>query len=147
MGRVDWDSVFNMTLLEEYHEVITMKQLLGEQAEQIWPVGKRISFCYSARNGKKTNSCNAKDGSPFGPFLNHLGINFDNSEMFAPLNFQTDPSNLSRWKDMFPSSTHQVLAITGAPASFPVQSGHVSLKRHLHTCSGVTAGGREGRSG
>ena len=146
MGRVDmvdWDSAFNITVLGEYHEVIPMKQFMEEQAEQIWPVGKRTSFCYSARNGKKTNSCNAKDGSPFGPFWNHFGISFDTSEIFAPLNFQTEPPNLSRWKEMFPSSTYPVLAMTGAPASFPVQSGHVSLHRHLQWSDGWRERGRE----
>jgi len=68
---------------------------------------------------------------PFGPFWNHFGISFDTSEIFAPLNSQTEPPNLSRWKEMFPSSNYTVLAMTGAPASFPVQSGHVSLQRHL----------------
>eukprot|EP00092_Neocalanus_flemingeri_P032584 GFUD01035440.1.p1 GENE.GFUD01035440.1~~GFUD01035440.1.p1 ORF type:complete len:377 (+),score=114.61 GFUD01035440.1:95-1225(+) len=128
---VAWDSVFNVTLLAEYHEVITMEQFMEEQAEKVWPKGKRVSFCYTARNGKVNNSCNAKDGSPFGPFWNHFNINFDQSKMFAPLNFQTDPSNLSRWKEMFPPSSFPVVAMTGAPASFPVQSGHVGLQRHV----------------
>jgi len=47
MGKVDmvdWDSAFIMTVLGEYHEVIPMKQFMEEQAEQIWPVGKRTSF-------------------------------------------------------------------------------------------------------
>ena len=38
MGRVemlDWDSVFNFTVLEECHKVITMKQFMEEQADQI----------------------------------------------------------------------------------------------------------------
>ena len=38
MGRVemlDWDSVFNFTVLEECHKVITMQQFMEEQADQI----------------------------------------------------------------------------------------------------------------
>ena len=146
MGRVemlDWDMVFNTTVLEKYHKVITMKQFMEEKADQIWPVGKRVSFCYTARNGKQENSCNAKDGSPFGPFWNHFSIIFDSSEMFAPLNFQTDPSNLSRWKEMFPTSTYPVLAMTGAPASFPVQAGHVSLQRYVEWSDSWRERGRE----
>jgi len=134
LGKVEmvaWDSVFNVTVLGDYHKVITMEQFMEVQAEQVWPVKERISFCYTARNGKEKSSCNAKDGSPFGPFWNHFNINFGRSEMFAPLNFQTEPSNLSRWKEKFPPSSYQVLAMTGAPASFPVQSGHVGLQKHV----------------
>ena len=63
VGRVemmDWDMVFNTTVLEEYHKVITMNQFM-EMVDQIWPVEKSVSFCYTARNGKQENACNAKD--------------------------------------------------------------------------------------
>jgi len=146
MGKVKllaWDSVFNVTLLGEFHNVITMEQFMKVQAEEVWPVGKRVSFCYTARNGKKESSCNAKDGSPFGPFWNHFNINFDHSEMFGPLNFQTDPSNLSKWKEMFPPSSYPVLAMTGAPSSFPVQPGHVGLHSHMKWSDSWTERGKE----
>ena len=32
---LDWDSVFNITVLGKYHKVITMKQFMEEQADQI----------------------------------------------------------------------------------------------------------------
>jgi len=146
MGRVkmvDWDTVFNMTVLSEYHNVITMQEFMNEKADIVWPVGKRISFCYTARNGKVKNSCNAKDGSPFGPFWDHFDINFDGSEMFAPLSFRTDASTLSRWKEKFPLSTLPVLAMTGAPASFPVQEDHVVLHRYLQWTDSWRESGRE----
>ena len=63
VGRVemmDWDMVFNTTVLEEYPKVITMNQFM-EMVDQIWPVEKSVSFCYTARNGKQENACNAKD--------------------------------------------------------------------------------------
>ena len=61
VGRVemvDWDMVFNTTVLEEYHKVITLNQFMEEMVDQIWPVEKRVSFCYTARNGKQENACN-----------------------------------------------------------------------------------------
>jgi len=143
VNMVHWDTVFNVTVLSKYHRVITMQQFMEEKADQIWPVGKRVSFCYTARNGKLQNSCNAKDGSPFGPFWNHFDINFDRSEMFAPLNFRTDISNLDRWSEMFPASTHPVLAMTGAPASFPVMGEHVALHRYLQWTDSWRERGRE----
>jgi len=146
LGRVEllaWDSVFNVTVLEEFHKVITMEQFMKGQAEELWPKGDRISFCYTARNGKEESSCNAKDGSPFGPFWNHFNINFDRSELFGPLNFQSDISNLSRWKKMFNPYSYPVLAMTGAPASFPVQHDHVSLHSYVRWSDSWREKGRE----
>jgi len=146
LGKVEliaWDSIFNVTLLGDYHEVITMEHFMDEKAEEVWPVGERISFCYTARNGKKEHSCNAKDGSPFGPFWNHFDIDFDKNSMFAPLNFHTDPTNLSKWKKKFPSISHPVLAMTGAPASFPVQQLHVVLQQFVKWTDLWSERGRE----
>jgi len=143
VNMVHWDTVFNVTVLSKYHEIITMQEFMKEKAEQVWPVGKRVSFCYTARNGKLQNSCNAKDGSPFGPFWNHFNVNFDRSEMFAPLNFRTDKSSLDRWREMFPADTHPVLAMTGAPASFPVIGEHVDLQRYLQWTDSWRERGRE----
>jgi len=143
VNMVHWDTVFNVTVLSKFHKVITMQQFMEEKADQVWPVGKRVSLCYTARNGKLQNSCNAKDGSPFGPFWNYFDINFDRSEMFAPLNFRTDISNLNRWGEMFPVSTNPVLAMTGAPASFPVMGEHVALQRYMQWTDSWSERGRE----
>ena len=37
----------------------------------------------------------------------------------------------SRWREKFPVSSHPVLALTGAPASFPVSEAHLGLQRSL----------------
>ena len=37
----------------------------------------------------------------------------------------------SRWREKFPVSSHPVLALTGAPASFPVSEAHLDLQRSL----------------
>ena len=36
-----------------------------------------------------------------------------------------------RWREKFPVSSHPVLALTGAPASFPVAETHLGLQRSL----------------
>ena len=40
------------------------------------------------------DSCNAKHGSPFGPFWSSFGVEFVESEMFGPLGFSSSPANL-----------------------------------------------------
>ena len=48
-------------------------------------------LCYQARHGASGDSCNAKDGNPFGPFWDTFDIDFDHSEFYGPLGF--DASN------------------------------------------------------
>ena len=56
----------------------------------------RKSFCYSSRPGSNSDSCNAKHGSPFGPFWDSFGVNFVSSELYAPLSFSSNPDNIER---------------------------------------------------
>merc|ERR1719322_1619706 len=86
---------------------------------------------YSSRPGDQSESCNAKHGSPFGPFWDSFGVNFVTSKMYAPLNFNTNSHNIQRWKEMFPINKYPVVAMTGAPASFPVSEEHVSLQNYI----------------
>jgi len=124
-----WDRVFNLTLLAEYHTVISMESFTSENAETVWPAGARVSFCYSARPGPSTQSCNAKQGSPFGPFWDKFSVSFDRSEMFGPLGFGAGAAR--EWRTRYPPSTYPVLALTGAPAPFPVAAQNVGLARFM----------------
>ena len=128
---ISWDSVFNITTLSNHQPVITMENFMTSVASSVWPEGARTSLCYSSRPGAEQKSCNAKHGSPFGPFWDSFQISFDRSEMFAPLNFNTSPENLRGWRDKYPGSEFPVLAMTGAPASFPVRSEHLHLQRYV----------------
>ena len=60
-----------------------------------------VVFCYSPRtslygsdDGKK--SCSAKDGNPFGPFWDTFNIDFDNSEFYGPLYYDTENKNTAK---------------------------------------------------
>ena len=90
-------------------------------------------LCYAAR-GHSTgrDTCNAKEGNPFGPFWNRFNIDFDNSEFFGPLSY--DPSfdtGENDWAHRFPPSKYPVLAFSGAPGAFPVLEKHVHLQQYL----------------
>jgi len=131
VNLIPWDSVFSLTKVGEYNDVITMEEFMTTLADSIWPEEDRISFCYTSRPGDESESCNAKHGSPFGPFWDSFGVNFITSKMYAPLNFNTNPVNIQRWKELFPIHKYPVLAMTGAPASFPVSEEHVSLQSFI----------------
>lgn len=133
--QVPFNTYFQVNPLKQYHRVITMESFIEKLAPIIWPVDKRISFCYMERDSllKKQNkivkSCNAKEGNPFYPFWNTFNIDFIDSEFFAPLNYDIIDGDMAyRWMDRYTPEKWPVIAFTGAPASFPVKSEN----RHLH---------------
>ena len=91
-----WDSVFNVSTLAQHHSVVTMETFMKETAAREWPEGERVSLCYSARPGSNQEDCNAKHGTPFGPFWDNFQVTFDRSLMFGPLNFNTNQENMER---------------------------------------------------
>ena len=93
---IPWDSVFNVSTLAQHHSVVTMETFMKETAPTLWPEGERTSLCYSARPGSIQEDCNAKHGSPFGPFWDSFQVTFTRSVMFSPLNFNTNQENMKR---------------------------------------------------
>ncbi|XP_035219962.1 GDP-fucose protein O-fucosyltransferase 1-like, partial [Stegodyphus dumicola] len=87
-------------------------------------------FCYSARG--EGNSCNAKDGNPFGPFWDTFDVDFDDSVFYQPLHYDVHHHNIGiKWNEKFPPDKYPVLAFTGAPATFPVQDVNRDLQQYL----------------
>ena len=129
---VPFDSYFNVSNVNDYHRAITMEDFFRKLADKVWPQGNRISFCYTERRGPVQNSCNAKDGNPFGPFWETFKVDFDKSVMFGPLSYDVHHQDAGRlWQEKYPASEYPVLAFTGAPASFPVQEDNLVLQRYL----------------
>lgn len=130
--QVPFDTYFKVETLATYHNVITMEKFMEEMAPVVWPVTKRISFCYTQRMGEQEKSCNAKSGNPFGPFWDTFNIDFSYSEFYGPLNYDVHNKAMpEKWKQKYPPSQWPVLAFTGAPASFPVQKENVHLQKYL----------------
>ncbi|KAK6195162.1 hypothetical protein SNE40_000642 [Patella caerulea] len=132
-SRVPFNTYFKVAPLRKYLRVILMEQFMKKLAPSIWPKGDRTAFCYSARHGSSDkDSCNAKDGNPFGPFWDHFGIDFDKSELFAPLHYDTESAHeIQRWRDKYTPDKYLVLAFVGPPASFPVKKHHLYLQKYL----------------
>lgn len=144
MGRrtprlVPWDTYFNLSMIQQHGATITMEEFMADSGPgpRVWPKEQRAAFCYSARQGKQEASCNAKEGSPFGPFWDHFNISFPQSVQYSPLHYDThNPTTASSWTKTFPISRYPVLAFTGAPAAFPVQKENVELQRFVVWNSG-----------
>ena len=54
------------------------------------------------RHGSVKNSCNAKDGNPFGSFWNTFNIDFDDSVFYGPLSYNTQNAHIaSEWNKRY----------------------------------------------
>lgn len=134
--QVPFNKYFKVEPILEYHRVITMEDFMNETARKIWPLHKRISFCYMERKSldpKNTKKdCNAKEGNPFGSFWDTFRINFVASEFFGPLHYDVHHSDVaSKWADNYNPKDWPVLAYTGAPGSFPVQAENRKLQKYI----------------
>lgn len=60
------------------------------------------------------NSCNAKEGNPFGPFWDTFNIDFVSSEFYGPLHYDTYHHDMAqKWNDKYPPAKWSVLAFSG----------------------------------
>jgi len=133
-NMVPWDTYFQVDEVQKHAPAITMEEFMGPggQSSEIWPEEERAAFCYSARQGKEEESCNAKDGSPFGPFWDNFNITFNHSELYGPLHYDVHHGDtVQAWSKRFPPSRFPVIAFTGAPAAFPVQQQNLPLKQFV----------------
>ena len=134
--QVPFNKYFKVSTLEQFHRVITMEEFMQKKAKEVWPLENRTAFCYMERkslNGTSDQSCNAKEGNPFGPFWDEFSIDFVGSEFFGPLNYDVyhSSSMIDDWKNQYPSEKWPVLAFTGAPATFPIQGENRNLHKYL----------------
>lgn len=134
--QVPYEKYFKIESLNKYHSVISMEKFMKTVAPDIWPTTKRISFCYMERKSLNQNNskkdCNAKEGNPFGPFWDTFNISFLGSVFFGPLHYDVHHTDVAqKWNEKYNVSNWPVLAFTGAPASFPVQSENRNLQKYI----------------
>ncbi|XP_066159186.1 GDP-fucose protein O-fucosyltransferase 1 isoform X2 [Euwallacea fornicatus] len=128
--QVPFDTYFKVESLQNYHKVLTMEQFMEKIAPYEWPPDRRVSFCYMSRGN--TNSCNAKEGNPFGPFWDTFNIDFVASEFYGPLNYDINNKAVAdQWQKKYPPSKWPTIAFTGSPASFPVTDENRRLHKYL----------------
>ncbi|XP_045159549.2 GDP-fucose protein O-fucosyltransferase 1-like isoform X1 [Mercenaria mercenaria] len=128
----DW---FRLESITEYHRVIVAEDFMENLADQVWPVGNRTGCCFSYTVDR---TCDLKQGNPFGPFWDGLGVDFDKTE-----NFMVSYSQPEEWKQRFPPSKYPVVALKGAPAPFPMRPENWELHKYLQWSDDIIQQGQK----
>lgn len=118
---------FKFEPMEEFHRVVLAEDFMEFLAPSHWPPGQRAGFCWQAHDTTVTD-CKMKEGNPFGPFWDDLKVDFDESIIY---HLSYNDEEIPKWKTQYPAEKYPVLAMRGAPASFPVPKKFRPLQRHL----------------
>lgn len=123
--NVPFSEWFRLDKLQEYHRSISAEDFMQHIATKYWPNGKRIGFCWLLQN-TPISECKMKEGNPFGPFWNELGVDFDGYEKY-----DWGYEDAEIWRENFPPEKYPVLALKGAPAAFPVLAEHRHYQKYF----------------
>ncbi|UJR32853.1 hypothetical protein I4U23_020315 [Adineta vaga] len=126
--NIRYSEWFEIESLRLYHRVIDAEEFMQTLASRVWPVESRIGFCWLPADRSKSE-CQMKEGNPFGAFWNELNVSFVDT---ATYQLGYDEYSIAQWYHLFPADKYPVLALKGAPASFPMLAEHRQLQKYMN---------------
>ncbi|KRZ07676.1 GDP-fucose protein O-fucosyltransferase 1 [Trichinella zimbabwensis] len=120
---------FQLKPLLKYHRAIEMSRFIRDAAPVIWPMNRRIGFCYY--ESSHSNGCDMKYGNPFQAFWDLYNVDFVSYEMYSKNGLTTDRSHWDLWLERYPAKNYPVLAFKGAPGAFPSNPEDHALQKYL----------------
>ncbi|MGK0304879.1 MAG: peptide-O-fucosyltransferase [Gammaproteobacteria bacterium] len=118
---VPFEHYFSVAAIQTYVPAVTMQQFLADT--NLWPLKKRQLVCHARELAR---GCAELEGNPHKTFWEHYGIEF--KEAIA---VTFDAENSASVTQALPITTYPVLALAGAPASFPVVANNRHVQRFL----------------
>ncbi|KAK6026122.1 hypothetical protein OSTOST_07960 [Ostertagia ostertagi] len=141
---VPFESVFQVAEAKKYVRAITMGVFQREVMPVLWPKENRTAVCWSPRKSIYDESapvgCQAKEGNPFGPYWDKVGVSFAHDAYYGDLPGAYDLTargSKAAWLERFPPSEFPVLAFPSPPAAFPSRPGVWELQRYLKWSSRI----------
>ncbi|CAF1180340.1 unnamed protein product [Adineta steineri] len=125
--NIPYSEWFQIESLRSYHRVIDAEDFMQNLAPRIWPPESRIGFCWLSADRPKSE-CQMKEGNPFGAFWNELNVSFIDTDTYQ---LSYDKYSINEWHELFPADRYPVLALKGAPASFPMLPEHRQLQKYM----------------
>ncbi|KRY18919.1 GDP-fucose protein O-fucosyltransferase 1 [Trichinella patagoniensis] len=120
---------FQLKHLLKYHRAIEMSQFIRDVAPIIWPMNRRIGFCYY--EGSHSNGCDMKYGNPFQAFWDLYNVDFVSYEIYSKNGLSTERTHWDLWLERYPAKSYPVLAFKGSPGAFPSNPEDHALQKYL----------------
>jgi peptide-O-fucosyltransferase len=118
---VPFEHYFSVAAIQTYVPAITMQQFLADS--DLWPLKDRQLFCHTRA---LATGCAELKGNPQKTFWEHQGIEFKQA-----IAASFDAENSASVTQALPIATYPVVAMAGAPGSFPVAENNRHVQRYL----------------
>ena len=119
--NIPYKEWFKPEKLNDFHRSIPAEDFMQQIAPKYWPVNERRGFCYGS------TQCQMRFGNPANQFWKEIGVETFTNNM----NFLIDFDDDKEWLRRFPANDYPVIAMRGAPASFPVKANHRENQKHM----------------
>lgn len=134
--NVPYKEWFKLDKLSEFHRIISAEDFMKNISPLIWPPSKRFAFCWMPRHMvHEINECGMRDGNPMRSFWSELGVkNFTKNFIF-----DFDLSEFDKWQRQYPADKYPVIALKGAPGSFPVKAEDRQNQKFMVLSDSITS--------